>query len=150
MKKLALLSMVALSMVFTFNPNTVRSQTKYSIAAQLLAQSQPEPPSPEEFIDSLDLDDEQRENIQEILDNYRPEVRKTFNKLQRELQNLRDTTVPTASADEIRIARQDVIHVRQQLGDLLFEELLAIRGELTVDQRGQINQRLQELYSQSN
>ncbi|WP_172657303.1 Spy/CpxP family protein refolding chaperone [Myxosarcina sp. GI1] len=137
-------------MVFTFNPNTVRSQTKYSIAAQLLAQSQPEPPSPEEFIDSLDLDDEQRENIQEILDNYRPEVRKTFNKLQRELQNLRDTTVPTASADEIRIARQDVIHVRQQLGDLLFEELLAIRGELTVDQRGQINQRLQELYSQSN
>lgn len=59
---------------------------------------------------------------------------------------MRDTTVPTASPDEIRIARQDVIHVRQQLSNLLFEELMAIRAELTVEQREQINQRLRELY----
>lgn len=125
------------------------TETEDKIGARLLAQSQ-QPTSPEEFIDNLELTEQQKEQIQEILDSYRPEIRSTFEELQQELQNLRDTTDPTASADEIRIARQEVVRVRQQLSNLLFEELMAIRSELTVEQREQINLRLQELYGQYN
>ncbi|MGV2826639.1 Spy/CpxP family protein refolding chaperone [Myxosarcina sp. GI1(2024)] len=148
-KKLALLFAITLSLALICGANVAMTETEDKIGARLLAQSQ-QPTSPEEFIDNLELTEQQKEQIQEILDSYRPEIRSTFEELQQELQNLRDTTDPTASADEIRIARQEVVRVRQQLSNLLFEELMAIRSELTVEQREQINLRLQELYGQYN
>jgi Spy/CpxP family protein refolding chaperone len=143
MKKLALLSSVVLSLALS--ANAVIAETRESVSAQLLAQSQQEPQSSQEFIDSLELTDEQREQIQGILETYEPEVSSTFQALQEAAQNLGSTISPNASENEIRIARQRVISIELLLRDLRFNELMAIRNELTVEQREQINQRLLEL-----
>ncbi len=148
MIKTALFSFVALNLAFSSIPDVAMAETNFHVSEQLLAQSPEEPLSPEVLIDDLDLSEEQREQIREILDEYQPEVSSTYQELLPSLQNLIDTTVPTASPDKIRIARQDVIYLKQKLSNLLFERLMAIRSKLTVEQREKINQRLREIYGQ--
>lgn len=147
MKKLALFSSIVLSLAFTSLSDATLAEHKHNLNAQLLAQSTQEPQSPEDFINSLNLTDEQKNQIQIILNEHRPEIIATFQELKVALQNLTTVVKPNSSNNEIRIARDKVVYLERQLSDLLFEELIGIRGELTVEQREKINQRIRELAS---
>ena len=147
MKKLALFSSIVLSLAFTSLSDVTLAEHKHNLNAQLLAQSTQEPQSPEDFINSLNLTDEQKNQIQIILNEHRPEIIATFQELKVALQNLTTVVKPNSSNNEIRIARDKVVYLERQLSDLLFEELIGIRGELTVEQREKINQRIRELAS---
>ena len=147
MKKLALFSSIVLSLAFTSLSDATLAEHKHNLNAQLLAQSTQEPQSPEDFINSLNLTDEQKNQIQIILNEHRPEIIATFQELKVALQNLTTVVNPNSSNNEIRIARDKVVYLERQLSDLLFEELIGIRGELTVEQREKINQRIRELAS---
>jgi len=144
MKRLAFFSSVLLGLTFSFS-NIALAEAQDKKVVQLLAQSEQEPQSPDELLDSLELTDEQQQAIQTILDEYQPAIESTAQELRAALQELRTTINPSASADAIRIARKEVITTQQQLSELLFERLLAIRGELTEEQREAIRERLREL-----
>jgi len=144
MKRLAFFSSVLFGLTFSFS-NVALAEHQDNKIVQLLAQSEEEPQSPDEFLDSLELTNEQQEQIQAILDEYQPAIESTAQELRAALQELRNTINPSASADAIRIARKEVIATQQQLSELLFERLLAIRTELTEEQREAIRERLREL-----
>jgi len=144
MKRLAFFSSVLLGLTFSFS-NIALAEAQDKKVVQLLAQSEQEPQSPDELLDSLELTDEQQQAIQTILDEYQPAIESTAQELRAALQELRTTINPSASADAIRIARKEVITTQQQLSELLFERLLAIRTELTEEQREAIRERLREL-----
>ncbi len=144
MKRLAFFSSVLLGLTFSFS-NIALAEAQEKKVVQLLAQAEQEPQSPDEFLDRLELTDEQQQQIQTILDEYQPAIENTAQELRAALQELRTTINPSASADAIRIARKEVITTQQQLSELLFERLLAIRTELTEEQREAIRERLREL-----
>ncbi|ELS00686.1 hypothetical protein Xen7305DRAFT_00003870 [Xenococcus sp. PCC 7305] len=151
MKKLALLSSLFLGLAFTSVANFVSAEPKQNIDVQLLAQSTETPKSAEEavkeFIDSLNLTDEQKTQIKTIVTDYRPEIIETFQELVVALNTLEQVVKPESSSNEIRVARDEVVHLERKLSDIMFDELIAIRDELTVEQRGQINQKIRELAS---
>lgn len=149
MKKLALFPFVALSVAF-ISLADINLAEKHDLKARVLAQStQEEPQSPEDFIDSLELTDEQNSQIQMIIDEYRPEINATYRERQTALEILNNVVNPNSSNDEIRVARVSLIHLNDKLRELLFEELMAVRDVLTVEQREKINQRINELVSAS-
>ena len=149
MKKLFLFPFVVLSVAF-ISLADINLAEKYDLKARVLAQStQEEPQSPEDFIDSLELTDEQNSQIQMIIDEYRPEINATYRERQTALEMLNNVVNPNSSNDEIRVARVSFIYLNDKLRDLLFEELIAVRDVLTVEQREKINQRINELVSAS-
>ena len=145
MKKLVLFSSLALSLAFISLSNITLAEKENSNAG-FVAQST-ETQSPSDFIDNIELTEEQKSEIQIILDEYRPEINSTFQERQIALENLNNTVKPDSSNDEIRIARTSFIHLNTKLSALLFEELMAVRDVLTMEQREQINQKLNELVS---
>ena len=150
MKKNALFSLVTLILACSFIPDVAMAETNYQISERLLAQSTAEEPqSSEDFLDSLELTEEQKSQIKIISDEYRPEINATFRQRQSALEVLNNTVNPDVSSNKIRITRASFNHLNLKLRDLLFEELMAVRDVLTVEQREQINQRLNELLSAS-
>jgi Spy/CpxP family protein refolding chaperone len=146
MKKLVLFSSLALSLAFIPFSNMTLAE-KENLNAEVIAQSTEEPQSPSDFIDSIELTEEQKSEIQIILDEYRPEINSTFQERQIALENLNNIVKPNSSNNEIRIARMSFVHLNTKLSALLFEELMAVRDVLTMEQREQINQKLNELVS---
>lgn len=153
MKKLALLSSVFLGLTLSLVSNLAIAESKPNFNIQLLAQTTEEPKSPEdalkEFIDSLNLTDEQKTEITNIITDYRPEIIETFQELVVALNNLNQVVKPDSSSNDIRVARDEVVHLERKLSDIMFDELIAIRDELTVEQRSQINQKIRELASKN-
>ncbi len=153
MKKLALFSSVFLGLALSLVPNLATAELKPNLNNQLLAQTTEEPKSPEEaikeFIDSLNLTDEQKTQITTIITEYRPEIIETFQELVVALNNLNRVVKPDSSSNDIRVARDEVVHLERKLSDLMFDELIEIRDKLTVEQRSQINQKISELASKN-
>jgi Spy/CpxP family protein refolding chaperone len=153
MKKLALFPFLVLSVAFISLADTNLAE-KHDLKAQVLAQStREEPQSPEDFIVSLELTEEQKSQIETILNKYRPEIKTTFQKRQAALEELNNVVKPNSSNKEILVARDNFVDLNRKLSDTLFEELMAVRDVLTVEQRErireQINQRINELASAS-
>ncbi len=152
MKKLALLSSVFIGLALTSASNLVLAGSKPNFNAQLLAQTTEKPKSSAEtikdFIDSLNLTDEQKTEITTIVTAYRPEIIETFQELATSLNDLDQVIKPESLTNDIRIARDNAIHLERKLSNLMFDELMAIRDELTVEQRERINKRIRELASQ--
>ena len=149
MKNLTLLPFVFLGVAcISFSEPTLAEQP--DLKTQLLAQStQEEPQSPEDFIESLELTEDQKSQIKMIIDEYRPEIRATFQERLAALEVLNNVVNPNSSSNKIRVARYNVVYLHRKLNDLLFEELVAVRDVLTVEQREQINQRIYEVVSAS-
>ena len=152
MKKLALLSSVFIGLALTSASNLVLAGSKPNFNAQLLAQTTEQPKSSEEtikdFIDSLNLTAEQKTEITTIVTAYRPEIIETFQELATSLNDLDQVVKPESLTNDIRIARDNAIHLERKLSNLMFDELMAIRDELTVEQRERINKRIRKLASQ--
>lgn len=153
MKKLVLLSSVFIGFAFSSVSNLALAEPETNLNAQILAQITEEPKSTEaavkEFINSLNLTDEQKTQITTIVTEYRPEIIETFQELVVALNNLNQVVKPESSSNEIKVARDEVVHLERKLSDIMFDELIAIRDELTVEQRSQITQKLRELASRN-
>ena len=153
MKKLALFPFLILSVTFiSFADKTLVE--KYNSQTQVLAQSaQEEPQSPENLILSVEITEDQKNQIETILNEYRPKIKTIFQERQVALEELNNVVNPNASNDEILVARDNFVDLNRQLKDTLFEELMAVRDVLTVEQREQIReqmtQRINELESAS-
>lgn len=142
MKKLALFPFLILSVAFISLTDTTLAE-KNALNAQVLTQStQEEPQSPRDFLASIELTDEQNSQIETILDEYRPEIQSIFQERQVALEDLNNVVAPNSSSDEIMIARNNFVDLNRELSDTLFEELMAVRDVLTVEQREQIRERI--------
>jgi Spy/CpxP family protein refolding chaperone len=92
----------------------------------------------------LNLSDAQKAQIKSIRDQYQPQLtsqRKAFQQAQQELRTLMTSN---ANSTEISEKHRQVMAIKQQLEDLQFQSMLAIREVLTPDQRTKLDELMKQ------
>ncbi|WP_319423204.1 Spy/CpxP family protein refolding chaperone [Pleurocapsa sp. FMAR1] len=117
----------------SFSPNNQHSSTAKSIIVNndvTKAKQQPQ-----SLIQQLNLTDEQRQKIKQIHYRYKQQILKKKNNLAVLQQQLSDMMIGTESVELIRTKNQELVILRQEIGALRFESMLATREILTPQQR---------------
>lgn len=83
----------------------------------------------------LNLTNKQREQIKQIHHKYKQQIRKKNHTLSILQKQLSDLMVGTESVELIRAKNQQLVNLRQEIGQLRFEIMLATREILTPQQR---------------
>lgn len=89
------------------------------------------------IMEQLNLTDEQKQKLQAIQTQYKDQISQRKQAVRQATQELRDLMAGDASADEIRAKHRQVQGLRQQMEEVSFESMLAMREVLTPEQRSQ-------------
>ena len=92
----------------------------------------------------LKLNPEQNQKLQSIHLQYKDQISQRQKALHQATQELRQLMAGTANPDQIRAKHEQVEQMRQQLEELRFESMLAMREVLTLDQRSRFAQLMQQ------
>ncbi|MEB3160627.1 MAG: Spy/CpxP family protein refolding chaperone [Synechocystis sp.] len=111
---------------------------------QLLSQRGPNPQREDRLMESLNLNDQQKQDLNKIRQKYQSQMDTIVSQLRSRQDELRTLMSSNASDDAIRAKHNQVSELRQQLGDLRFESMLESRKVLTPDQRKQFAQLMDE------
>jgi Spy/CpxP family protein refolding chaperone len=111
---------------------------------QQLAQRGPNPEREDRLMDSLNLNDQQKQDLNAIRQKYQGQMEKLYAQLRTRQDEMRTLMGSNASDNDIRAKHKQVEDLRQQLGELRFESMLASRKVLTPDQRKQFAQLMDE------
>jgi len=96
------------------------------------------------FMQQLNLTPEQRQKLVVIQRQYRGTLHQQRQKLFQAQQELSDLMAGTASQSQIREKYRQVEALRQQVGELNLESMLAMREVLTLEQRSRFAQVMQK------
>ncbi len=96
------------------------------------------------LIQELNLSEEQKQQLQAIEQHYRGQMNQQYQKLLPAQQELGGLMAGTASQSQIRDKYRQVEALRQQLGGLRLECMLAMREVLTPTQRSRYAQLMQQ------
>ena len=120
------------------------AETAIADFPQLLSQREPNPQREQRLMESLNLNDQQKQDLNAIRQKYQSQMNTIVSQLQIRQDELRTLMSGNASDDAIRAKHNQVAELRQQLGDLRFESMLESRKVLTPDQRKQFAQLMDE------
>ena len=87
------------------------------------------------FFQELNLTEEQQQQLKQIHHQYRKQIIQKKNTVTKLQQQLSDMMVGTESVELLRAKNQQLTRLRQELGALRFESMLATREILTPQQR---------------
>ena len=143
MKNLILIGLFAsLAVTGAAFPST--AETAIGEFPQLLAQRGPNPQREERLMESLNLNDQQKQDLNAIRQKYQGKMEAIVSQLRTRQDELRTLMGSNASDSEIRAKHKQVADLRQQLGELRFDSMLESRKVLTPDQRKQFAQSMGE------
>ena len=140
------LLLIGLFISFTVTGIAFPSAAETAIAdfPKLLSQREPNPQREQRLMESLNLNDQQKQDLNAIRQKYQSQMNTIVSQLQIRQDELRTLMSGNASDDAIRAKHNQVAELRQQLGDLRFESMLESRKVLTPDQRKQFAQLMDE------
>lgn len=92
----------------------------------------------------LDLTDAQKNQLQNIRNQYQPRLREKREALSEAYETLREMMSSDTSPSEVRRQHQQLQALRQEMSDLRFESLLELRDVLTSEQREQFAEFMEE------
>ena len=90
---------------------------------------------PSSWLQKLNLTSKQKEQIEQIHHQYKHQIQKKRKNLTVLQKQLSDLMVGTESAELIRAKNKQLVNLRQEIGELRFESMLATREILTPQQR---------------
>ena len=91
--------------------------------------------NPSSLLHQLNLTDKQQEQIKIIHHRYKQQIQKKRSNLDILQQQLSDLMVGTESVELIRAKNRQLVNLREEIGELRFESMLATREILTPQQR---------------
>lgn len=91
--------------------------------------------NPSSLLNQLNLTSEQREKIKRIHHQYKQQIRKKRNSLNVLQRQLSDLMVSTEPAELVRAKNRQLVSLKEEIGVLRFESMLATREILTPSQR---------------
>jgi Spy/CpxP family protein refolding chaperone len=156
------MTLLALSMSsnITAAEPLLSEQWELSPSEQLVAQNNPQnPQNPQNssrgrrwrdgsgrgrIIEQLNLTTEQKQKMVDIRQKYQGQLKPLKEQISSAREELSQMMSGTATADEIRAKHQEILKLRQQLGDIRFESLLEMREVLTPEQRTQFAQLMEK------
>jgi Spy/CpxP family protein refolding chaperone len=95
-------------------------------------------------MDQLNLSEQQKQKLQAIRSQYKDQLSQRKQAVRQATRQLRDLIAGNASVEEIRAQHQQVQGLRQQLENVSFESMLATREVMTLDQRQQYAQLMEQ------
>lgn len=87
------------------------------------------------LLQELELNQAQQQQIEQIRSQYQQAMVRRQKNLHSAQQELINMMIGTDATDVIRTQQQQVVRLRQEIGELRFESMLAIREILTPEQR---------------
>ena len=87
--------------------------------------------------EALNLTDDQQQQIQSIRQSYGSQIQQKRQTLQTLRQELNDLYVTNASAEQLRDKQRELSQLREEINNLNFESFIEIREILTLEQRQQ-------------
>ena len=133
-----ILSIIYSFPVFTDSGLLLPKYLNNAIAKTIVANNSVETNSsqqPISLFQQLNLSVEQQQQIRQIHSSYRQQIRHKKNNIARLQQQLSDMMVGTEPVELLRAKNRKLSILRQELGALRFESMLAIRKILTPKQR---------------
>jgi Spy/CpxP family protein refolding chaperone len=94
----------------------------------------------ESFMERLNLTDAQKKQIEILKKQHENEVKPIKDQLKTKEDELRTLMSNNASNDQLKSKHNEIQALRQQMGNLHFENMLEIRSVLTPEQRNQFAQ----------
>ena len=141
LRRQRLLTLVAIGLsifyslpVFANSARFLSSRPGNYVPTQIIAQSSSQQQQISLF-QQLDLTPEQQQQIQQIHRRYRQQILKKKQNISRLQQQLSDMMVGTEPIESLRAKNQQLNVLRQEMGTLRFESMLATREILTPQQR---------------
>ncbi|MEL6495264.1 MAG: Spy/CpxP family protein refolding chaperone [Cyanobacteria bacterium J06623_7] len=133
--------------VFSHPGRFFRFRQNSSIQTEVLItqHTKPEPQQALSLLQQLDLTGEQQQKIKQIHRQYRQQMLKKKQVIARLQQQLSDMMVGTESIELLRAKNQQLNLLRQEMGRLRFESMLATREILTPQQRQKFRELVQEV-----
>jgi periplasmic protein CpxP/Spy len=120
-------------------PNPIESET--------IAQNErPNRPAGKEnrMFDQLNLSAEQKQKMQGVRDRYKDQISQRMQAVRQARQELQTMMSGTANTSQIREKHRQIMGLRQQLEEIQFESMLAMREVLTPEQRSQLAQLMEQ------
>ncbi|NET05074.1 MAG: Spy/CpxP family protein refolding chaperone [Merismopedia sp. SIO2A8] len=97
------------------------------------------------LMEELNFTEEQKQELQAIHYRHKDEISAQQQELIQARQDLRQLLSSPSSTDEsLRAKHQKIQQLQQQLGDLRFESMLAMRAIMTIEQRSRFSELMQE------
>ncbi|MCT7970745.1 Spy/CpxP family protein refolding chaperone [Laspinema olomoucense] len=98
----------------------------------------------EGWLEQLNLTPEQQQEIQAIRDRYEPQMQASRDQMRQNMERMGQMMSDNTSDNDLRNQHNEILQMRQQMGQMQFEQMLAIRNVLTPEQREQFAQLMQE------
>lgn len=98
----------------------------------------------EQLKQRLNLSDEQMQQLKNIREKYRPQMEQLKIQMRTQGQELSRMMQGNTSENDLRLKHQEIINLRQKMGNIRFESMLEMRQVLTTEQRQQFAQFLQQ------
>ncbi len=98
----------------------------------------------EQLQERLNLSNEQMQLLSAIRQKYRPQMEQLREQMKAKGQELSEMMQGNASENDLRNKHQEMVTLRQKMGDLSFESMLEMREVLTTEQRQQFAQLMQQ------
>ncbi|MCT7955006.1 Spy/CpxP family protein refolding chaperone [Laspinema palackyanum] len=98
----------------------------------------------EGWLEQLNLTEQQQQEIQAIRDRYETQMQATRDQMRQNMERMGQMMGGNTSDNELRNQHNQILQARQQMGQMQFEQMLAIRNVLTPEQRQQFAQLMQE------
>ncbi|EAZ91002.1 Spy/CpxP family protein refolding chaperone [Crocosphaera chwakensis] len=98
----------------------------------------------EQFQQKLNLSDEQMQQLRNIREKYRPQMEQLKTQMRTQGQELSQMMQGNTSESDLKRKHQEIIDLRQEMGNIRFESMLEMRQVLTTEQRQQFAQFLQQ------
>lgn len=149
LRRVSVLTVLMLSLgssVAFANPNFLLSQAS---AQNTEEQRRPNRGKARLFQD-LNLTPEQSQQIQAIQDQYQDQISQRRQAVRQARQELLELMASTAAESQIREKYRQVETLKQQVSDIRFDSMLAMRQVLTPEQRRQFAERMQNRHGNHN
>lgn len=123
--------------------------------APVLAQSEGQPNrgrwgdrKPGEGLGNLNLTPEQTQQMQAVRQQYQGRMEQTRNQLQAARQEMKQLMSSGASDSQVQAKFREVQELQNQMANLRFESMMAMRSILTPEQRQQLTTQMQQRQQQ--
>jgi periplasmic protein CpxP/Spy len=134
-------------LMFTLSSTAAAVAVPNPVAPQTLAQNQqPNRRSGKEgrLFEQLNLSADQKQKMQAVRDRYKDQISQRMQAVRQARQELETMMTGTANASQMREKHRQIMGLRQQLEEVRFESMLAMREVLTSEQRGKLTQLMQQ------
>lgn len=125
-------------------PNPQESLRQYSDEIAQIPGPKPGIGNAERVFQQLNLSDAQKSQIKSIRDQYQPQLTSQRQAFQQAQQELRTLMTSNADSNQIREKHRQVMAIKQQLEDLHFQSMLAMREVLTPQQRTKLDELMKQ------